>query len=73
MAAEQGTSVSAMMRNHMMAVINSQAKGSMEETEPERRRRRLAELLEEFRLNGIGISCIENETREEMYQRGASR
>ena len=73
MAAEQGTSVSAMIRNHMLKVLNGGTVENTEETEPERRRRRLAQLLEEFQRKGIGISMAENQAREEMYQRGAPR
>ena len=73
MAAEQGTSVSAMIRDHMLRVINGQGQGNMGETEPERRRRRLAEVTEEFQRSGVGISMTDNLTREEMYQGRASR
>ena len=71
MAAEQGTSVSAIIRNHILSILNGQAQEDTEETEPERRRRRLAEIREEFERKGIGISMKDNLTREEMYQRNA--
>lgn len=71
MAAEQGTSVSAMIREHIMDILNGQAQEDPEETEPEWRRRRLAEILEEFQRKGIGISMKDNLTREELYQRNA--
>ena len=71
MAAEHGTSVSAMIRNHMLRVLNGQAQGDMGETEPEWRRRRLIEVLEEFQRKGIGISMRDNLTREQLYQRNA--
>ena len=71
MAAEQGTSVSAMVRSHILSILNGQAQENMEETEPEWRRRRLAEVLEEFQRKGIGISMKDNLTREELYQRNA--
>ena len=73
MAAEQGTSVSAMIRDHMLGVINGGAQGNTGETEPERRRRRLAEITEEFHHKGVGISMTDNLTREEMYQQNAPR
>lgn len=73
MAAERGTSVPAMIRDHMLRVINGQSQGNMGETEPERRRRRLAEITEEFQRSGAGISMTDNLTREEMYQGRASR
>ncbi len=72
MAAEQGTSVPAMIRDHMLRVINGQSQGNMGETEPERRRG-LAEVTEEFQRRGAGISMTDNLTREEMYQGRASR
>ena len=73
MAAEQGTSVSAMIRDHMLLVIHGQLPGNARETEPERRRRRLAEITEEFQQNGVGISMTDNLTREELYRGHASR
>ena len=71
MAAEEGTSVSAFIRNHLLLVVNRQAQGNTEETEPDRRRRRLAEIRAEFERKGIGISMRDNLTREELYQRNA--
>ncbi len=70
-AAERGTSVSAMIREQMLRVLNGSTQEESEETEPERRRRRLRELLDEFQRRGIGLSMKDNLTREEMYQRGA--
>ena len=71
MAAEQGTSVSAMIREQMLRVLNGSSQDDAEETPNERHRRRLKELLDDFRRRGIGISMKDNQTREEMYQRGA--
>ncbi len=73
MAAEQGTSVSAIIREHIPTILNGGAQADTGETEPEWRRRRLTEVLEEFQRKGIGISMKDNQTREEMYQRNASR
>ena len=73
MAAEQGTSVSAIIRKHIPIILNGWAHADTGETEPEWRRRRLTEVLEEFQRKGIGISMKDNQTREEMYQRNASR
>ena len=70
-AAEQGTSVSALVREHMLRVLNGYTQEEAEETEPERRRRRLKELLDDFQRRGIGLDMKDNQTREEMYQRGA--
>ena len=73
MAAEQGTSVSAMIRNQIVKLLSSAPAGNNEETEPEWRRRRLAEVRDEFERKGIGISMKDNLSREEMYQRNAAR
>ena len=73
MAAEQGTSVSAMIRDQMVRLLTDLAQGTVAETEPERRRRELDELIKEFQEQGIGISMKDNQTREEMYQHRAPR
>ncbi len=73
MADEQGTSVSDLVREQMLRVVNGNSQENTEETEPERRRRRLKEILDDFQRRGIGISMKDNQTREEMYQRGAPR
>ena len=73
MAAEQGTSVSAMLRDQMVKLLTRDPAGSNEETEPEWRRRRLAEVRDEFKRKSIGISMKDNLTREELYQRNSAR
>lgn len=73
MAAEQGTSVSAMIRNHMKSLLDPASQATLAETKSEKHRRELMELAEEFKRKGIGISMSENQTREEMYQRNAPR
>lgn len=73
MAAEQGTSVSAMIRNHMKRLLDPASHTTPAETKSEKHRRGLMEIAEEFKRKGIGISVAENQSREEMYQRGASR
>ena len=73
MAAEQGKSVSAMIREHMLRVLNESTEGPSGETEPERRRRMLDEFWNELRRKGIGFSAADRLSREEMYQRGAPR
>ena len=73
MAAQQGTSVSAMIRNHMKRLLDSASQTTPAETKSERHRRELMELAGEFERKGIGISMAENQTREEMYQRNAPR
>ena len=71
MAAEQGTSVSAMLRNHILSILDGQDPEEHEETEPEWRRRRLTEILDEFQRKGIGISVKDSLAREQLYQRNA--
>lgn len=73
MAAEQGTSVSAMIRNQMVRLLEPARQATSGETESEKHRRELREITEEFRQQGIGISMSENLTREELYQRNAAR
>lgn len=73
MAADRGTSVSAMVRNHMLRLLDPASGATPSETKSEKHRKELMELAEEFQRKGIGISMSENQTREEMYQRGASR
>ena len=73
MAAEQETSVSAMIRNHMRRLLDSASHTTPTETKNEKHRRELMELAAEFERKGIGISMAENLTREEMYQRNAPR
>ena len=71
MAAERGTSVSAIIRNHILSIMDGQDPEESQETEPEWRRRKLTEILDEFQSKGIGISMKDNLTREQLYQRNA--
>ena len=71
MAAKQGTSISAIVREHILGTLCGQDEEENEETEPKWRRRRLTEVLEEFQRKGIGISMKDNLTREQLYQRNA--
>ena len=73
MAAAQGASVSAIVRGHILDLLNGRTEEDTEETEPEWRRRRLKEVLDEFQRKGIGLSMEDNLTRDELYQRNASR
>ena len=73
MAAEQGTSVSAMIRDHMKRLSDPDSQPTPTEVKSEKHRRELMEIAEEFQRKGIGISMAENQTREEMYQRNAPR
>ena len=73
MAAEQGTSVSAMIREQMLRVLSESAQEPAGETEPERRRRRLQEFWDELQRKGIRFSAADRLTREELYHRGEPR
>ena len=72
-AAETGTTVSGMMRDLLTALLQKPAETESAETEPERRRRRLAEIREDFQKKGIGVDTSRILTREEMYDRNAAR
>ena len=72
-AAETGTTVSAMMRDMLLATLKGPAKPGPVETEPQRRARLLDEVLEGFRKEGIGVDTGHLLTREEPYDRNAAR
>ena len=72
-AAETGTTVSAMMRDLLTALLQSPPGDVQVETEPERRRRRLAEIIDEFQKKGIGLDSSQRLSREEVYDRDAAR
>ena len=73
MAVEQGTSVSALVREQMLRVLNGSTQEDSQDTEPESLRRWLDEFQEKLLREGIKFSASERLTREEMYQRGAPR
>ena len=73
MAAEQGTSVSAMIRDQMIRLLDLAGQATSGETESEKHQRELREITEEFQQKGIGISMTDNLTREQMYRRNAAR
>lgn len=72
-AAETGTTVSAMMRDMLHELLKAPATTAPAETEPERRARLLAEVIEGFRKEGIGVDTSQLLTREELYDRNAAR
>ena len=72
-AAETGTSVSAMMRDMLLETLKPPAEPGPAETEPEKRSRLLSEVLDRFRKEGIGVDTSKLLTREELYDRNASR
>ena len=72
-AAETGTTVSAMMREMLLELLNRPATSAPAETEPERRARMLGDVLERFSDEGIGVDTAQLLTREELYDRDAAR
>ncbi len=73
MAAEQGTSVSAMIRDQMIRLLDLAGQAASGKTESEKHQRELREITEEFQQKGIGVSMADNLTREQMYRRNAAR
>ena len=72
-AAHTGTTVSAMMRGLLTALLQRPVEAEPAETEPQRRARLLDEVLGRFRREGIGVDTSQILTREEMYDRNAAR
>ena len=72
-AAETGTTVSAMMRDMLLETLKRPAASMPAETEPERRARLLGEILDRFRREGIDVDTSQLLTREEIYDRNATR
>ncbi len=68
-AAQTGTTVSAMMRDLLAALLQRPAEPEPTETEPLRRARLLDEVLERFRKEEIGVDTSQILTRKEMYDR----
>ena len=72
-AAETGTTVSAMMRELLTALLESPPDDVQVETEHQRRVRMLDEVLARFKREGVGIDTSQILTREEIYDRHAAR
>ena len=72
-AAETGTTVSAMIRGLLTEMLQHPPETASVETEPQRRARKLDEVLARFEAEGIGLDASERLTREEIYDRNASR
>lgn len=56
-----------------MEMLGKPATTVPEEAEPEKRARPLGEVLERFRREGIGVDTSQLLTREELYDRNATR
>ncbi len=77
-AAELDTSVSALVRGYLKSLVTDRpgdtvADGPGAETEAERRRRMLREVIEEITANGGGLRMADNLPREELYDRARAR
>ena len=70
-AAETGTTVSAMMRDMLLEMLQGPATPAATETDSYKRARLLGELLERFREEGIGVDTGQLLTREDLYDRHA--
>ena len=71
-AAEMGTSVSALVRGYLRSLVSQPADATgisaLElETEDDRRRRLLNEVVEEIVADGGGLHMSENLSRDELY------
>ncbi len=77
-AAELDTSVSALVRNYLKSLVADRAGGTVSnepdvETEAERRRRMLCQVIEKITANGGGLRMADNLSREELYDRARAR
>ena len=71
-AAEAWTTVSAMMRDLLTALLQHSAETELAETEPKRRARLLDRVIDKLKRDRIGLDTSRIMTREEMYDRYAS-
>ena len=72
-AAQRGTSMSAMLRDYLLQILDDAGDRSLEETEPQRRARMLDEVMARFEAEGVGLDASERLNREELYDRNAAR
>ena len=72
-AAQMGTSMSAMLRDYLLQILEEDEDRPPAETEPQRRARMLDEVMARFEGEGVGLSASERLSREELYDRHASR
>ena len=72
-AAQTGTTVSAMMRDLLTALLQTPLEPQSTETEHQRRVRLLDEVMERFEREGVGVDTSKILTRDEIYNRNASR
>ena len=73
-AAERGTSVSALVRSYLTALVQGNTDESQKvETESQRRRRLITEVLEAIHARGGGLRMADNLPRDDLYDRDALR
>ena len=77
-AAELGTSVSVLVRGYLRTLVTepvdvTKTSGQDSETESERRRRLLNEVISDFDARGVGLRMADNIPREALYDRDAAR
>lgn len=77
-AAEAGTSVSALVRGYLGALVGIRAEGTAESVEPlddefERLRHLMNDVIEEITANGGGLHMADNLPREALYDPDALR
>lgn len=77
-AAEMDTSVSALVRDFLRRFARGAAEpegpgGTPAESESDRRRRLLRAAIAEITADGGGLDMADNQSREAMYERSASR
>ena len=77
-AAELDTSVSALVRNYLRSLVSDTRGGPTStlqggETEAERQRRRLREVIADIHATSSGFRAADNLSREELYDRDRAR
>ncbi len=72
-AAELDTSVSALVRDFLRSLVGESADRLRPETEIERRRRLLREVIADFEARGVGLCMADNLSREALYDRDVAR
>ena len=72
-AAQNGTSMSAMLRDYLLQMLSEDGIRPPEETEPQQRARMLDDVMRRFEAEGVGLDARKRLSREELYDRNASR
>ncbi len=77
-AAELDTSVSALVRGYLRRLVSGRSADPVasrpdDETQMERRRRRLDEAIDAITADGGGLRIADNLSREELYDRARAR